>query len=176
MPYWIGVRTLAACSSTLLLGMPVALWGQTPNECLPNPLVPGSCLGIETVVPGIRIEPHFLPTPRKAVTGNHDTDRPRVAPRQGQPSADNKPARVNAPSTPLRSTSGGGATGAAVNAGSGRPAASGTAVNGLLGNGASPLSTSSGLTTSPARNQSAEDSDVAKRVNERARRQARTPD
>lgn len=174
MPRRIGMRPLAACTAASLLGMPIAVWAQTPNECLPNPFVSGTCLSIDTVVPGIRIEPRSRPTPRKEVTENRDADRPRVAPRRGAPSADNRSAGSSAASTPRRSPSGGGAIGAAVNAGSGRQAASGAAVNGLRGNGAS-RSLTPGTTTTPARNQGAVDSAAAKRANERARRHARTP-
>lgn len=174
MPYRIRVRALVACSAASLLGMPLALQAQTPEECLPNPLVPGTCLGIETMMPGILDARPSLPTASDEMTGHRDQRRQRLAP-GGQPSAESKAARTDARSRPSRSTSGGNAgAGAPGRAATGRPAAPGAAVNSVLGRAAG-RPTAASPTAAPSQNQNAVDTDAAKRAKERARRRSRTP-
>lgn len=113
----ISARAAAVCAIGLLMGNASAASGQLSGDCIPNPIEPGSCLGIESLMSGVAGRNERSDARSYPARTREDTPRARV--RDGQrPTSLNPPSsivsRSNASSRPSATQKGSAAVAGAV--------------------------------------------------------------
>src|SRR3546814_15950091 len=97
MYFPIASRVVATCVG-LFLGS--SAFAQTPDDCSPNPISPGSCLNVKSMIPGLS-DPSDRLDPRAArpTAIREDTSRARLRERQPLAPVIPNPGNVDRPTT-----------------------------------------------------------------------------
>src|SRR3546814_2951368 len=97
MYFPIASRVVATCVG-LFLGS--SAFAQTPDDCIPNPISPGSCLNVKSMIPGLS-DPSDRLDPRadRPTAIREDTSRARLRERQPLAPVIPNPGNVKRPRT-----------------------------------------------------------------------------